>query len=181
MGESKMLKDINRISVIGGPGTGKSTLANNIGRELNLPICHLDGIHHLENWQVRDSEERDKIILEKINEEKWVIDGTYKSTLEARIKKSDMVIFLNYSTTARVKGVLSRYLKNKGKEKPEIPGCKERMNWEFLKLVITWKKGRINIINEVLEKNKDKEIIIFRNRRKLNKWYKKEFEKRIEV
>ena len=176
-----MLKDINRISIIGGPGTGKSTLANNIGRELDLPIYHLDAIHHLENWKVRDSIERDKIILEKINEDKWVIDGTYKSTLESRVKKSDMVIFLNYSTIARVKGVLSRYLKNKGQEKPEIPGCKEQMNWKFLKLVITWRKGRINIIKESLEKNKDKNIIIFKSRRKLNKWYKKEFGKKIEV
>ena len=176
-----MLKDMNRISVIGGPGTGKSTLANNIGKELNLPIYHLDAIHHLENWKVRDSVERDKIILEKIEGKRWVIDGTYKSTLEARVKKSDMVIFLNYSTIARERSVLSRYYKNKGKEKPEIPGCKEQMNWKFLKLVIKWEQGRINIINETLEKNKDKNIIIFKNRRKLNKWYKKEFGKIIEV
>ena len=178
---NSMLKDMNRISVIGGPGTGKSTLANNIGKELNLPIYHLDAIHHLENWKVRDSVERDKIILEKIEGERWIIDGTYKSTLEARVKKSDMVIFLNYSTIARVRSVLSRYFKNKGKEKPEIPGCKEQMNWKFLKLVIKWEQGRINIINETLEKNKDKNIIIFKNRRKLNKWYKKEFGKIIEV
>ena len=176
-----MLKDMNRISVIGGPGTGKSTLVNNIGKELNLPIYHIDAIHHLENWKVRDSEERDKIILEMINEEKWIIDGTYKSTLEARVKKSDMIIFLNYSTAARVKGVLSRYLKNKGKEKPEIPGCKEQMNWKFLKQVMKWEKGRIDLINETLEKNKDKNIIMFKHRRKLNKWYKNEFGKRIEV
>lgn len=178
---SNILKDVNKISIIGGPGTGKSTLANNIGKELNLPIYHLDAIHHLENWEVRDSKERDKIILEKIEEERWIIDGTYKSTLEARVKKSDMIIFLNYSTIARLKGVFSRYLKNRGKEKPEIPGCKERMNWQFLKLVINWEKGRKKLIEEVLEKNKDKNIIIFKNRRKLNKWYNEKFGKRIEI
>lgn len=178
---NSVLKEIDKISIIGGPGTGKSTLANNIGKELNLPIYHLDAIHHLENWKVRDKLERDRIILEKINEDKWIIDGTYKNTLEARIRKSDMVIFLNYSTIARVKGVLSRYFKNKGKEKPEIPGCKEQMSWKFLKLVITWKKGRISIIKELLEKNKDKNIIIFKNRKKLNKWYNEEFGKKIQI
>ena len=59
------VKNISKIAIIGGPGTGKSTLANNLGKELNLPICHLDGIHHLANWVPRHKEERDKIILEK--------------------------------------------------------------------------------------------------------------------
>ena len=64
------MENISKIAIIGGPGTGKSTLANNLGKELNLPIYHLDSIHHLANWVPRDKEERDKIILEKTQEPK---------------------------------------------------------------------------------------------------------------
>ena len=148
---------------------------------MNLPVCHIDGIHHLKNWKIRDKEERDEIILNKIKEPKWIMDGTYKHTLEKRIQNSDMVIFLNYSKLARVKGILSRYIKNKGKEKPEIPGCKEQMGFKFIKHAFNWEKERLDLINEILEKNKDKKIIIFKTRRKLNKWYKKQFNKKIEV
>ena len=74
---------------MGGSGTGKTTLANNLGRDLNLPVHHIDGIHHLENWQLRDKTERDKIIMEKVNEEKWIIDGTYRSTLKKRVENSN--------------------------------------------------------------------------------------------
>ena len=176
-----MIENINKISIIGGPGTGKSTLANNLGRELNLPVYHLDGIHHLENWEKRDKKERDKIFLEKIEEPKWIMDGTYRDTLEARTAKSEMIIFLNYSTIAKLKGILSRYFKHKGKEKPDIPGCKERMSLEFIKFTIKWNKTRGSTIKSVLEKNKDKQIIIFKNRKTLNKWYKKEFNKKIEL
>ena len=179
--ENKEFENINRISIIGGPGTGKTTLADNIGKELKLPVYHLDGIHHLENWQVRDKKERDKIILDKIEESKWVIDGTYRDTLEARVEKSDVIIFLNYSSIARVKGIISRYLKNKGKEKAEIPGCKEQMSLEFIKFAIIWNKTKGSTIKEVLEKNKDKEIIEFKTRKRLNKWYKDKFNKKIEV
>lgn len=178
-----MIENIKRISIIGGPGTGKSTLAENFGKELNLPVYHLDAINHLENWQVRDVKERDKIILEKVNEEKWVIDGTYRGTLEKRIEKSDIVIFLNYSSIAKLKGILSRYFKLKGKERPEIPGCKERMNWTFIKFTVSWNRIKRRTVEEVLNKNKDegKEILVFQNRKRLNKWYKREFDKSIEI
>ena len=173
--------NVNKISIIGGPGTGKSTLANNLGKELNLPVYHLDGIHYLDNWQARDKKERDKMILEKVSENKWIIDGTYRSTLEKRIENSDLVIFLKYSIIAKIKGIISRYLKNRGKERKEIQECKEQMSFEFLKQTINWNKTKLNSINEALEKNKDKKIIIFKNRKKLNKWYKKQFNKAIEL
>ena len=175
------MKKIFKIAIIGGPGTGKRTLANNLGKELNLPIYHLDGIHHLANWVPRDKEERDRIILEKTHESKWVIDGTYKATLEERVKKADLIIFLNYSTFARLKGILSRHFKVKGKERPEIPGCKEKMDIEFIKQTATWNKTKGKIVKSIIEKYQDKNILIFKARRKLNRWYEKEFNKKIEI
>ena len=97
-----MIKNVNKILIIGGPGSGKSTLARNLGKELNIPVCHLDSIHHLENWQIRDNQERDKIIFKKVSEPKWIMDGTYRSTLETRIQNSDCVIFLDYSTISKI-------------------------------------------------------------------------------
>jgi adenylate kinase family enzyme len=176
-----MIKE-KRISIIGGPGTGKTTLANNLAKELNYPVCHIDGIHHLENWKIRDKAERDRIIMEKISEKEWIIDGTYRDTLEKRIEASDMVIFLDYSSIAKLKGILSRYLKNRGKEKPEIPGCREEMNLGFIKCTLTWNRSRKKFIYRIINyyREIDKKILIFKNRKKLNKWYYGEFKKRIE-
>ena len=176
-----LFENINKIAVIGGSGTGKSTLAKNMGKILNLPVYHIDAMHHLENWVSRDKDERDRMILEKANKPKWVIDGTYKATLEERVKKADMIIFLDYSTIARLKGILGRYFEDKGKERPEIPGCKEKMDFDFIKMTINWKRTKGNTIYEILERNKNKKILIFKNRRKLNKWYEKEFNRKIEV
>ncbi|MBQ2938342.1 MAG: hypothetical protein IJE05_05665 [Clostridia bacterium] len=89
--------------------------------------------------------------------------------------------FLNYSTIARLKGIFSRYFKTRGKERPEIPGCKEKMEWKFIKFTISWNKTKGNTIDEILKRNKDKKIIVFKNRRELNKWYQEEFNKKIEL
>lgn len=175
------ISEASKICIIGGPGTGKSTLADNLGKELDLPIYHIDGINYLENWQQRDKEERDKIIRDIIKREKWVTDGTYKATLEERVKESDVVIFLNYSMIARIKGTMTRYIKNNGKEKKEIPGCKEQMNLTFLKFIINWKRTKGYMIKDVLDRNNDINILVFKNRRSLNKWYIEQFGKKIEI
>ena len=88
---------IKKILIIGGTGMGKSTLADNIGKQLDLPICHIDAIHFKENWIERDVKERDEIIRRKINEPKWILDGLYKSTLKESIEKADLVVILWFS------------------------------------------------------------------------------------
>ena len=176
-----MIRTANKISIIGGSGTGKTTLANNLGKKLNLPVCHIDGIQHLENWKQRDKEQRDKMILEKVSEEKWVIDGTYRSTLKERLEKSDFIIYLDYSSLAQVKGVLGRFLKNHGKEKSEIPGCKEQMTFEFFFWVLKWRKEHRKDIIEKISKVDYNKVLIFKNRKSLNKWYYKEFNEKMKI
>lgn len=171
---------MERICIIGGSGTGKTTLSNNLGKELNLPVYHIDGIHHLKDWKIRDKNERDKIILEKAAQSKWIIDGTYRSTLQQRLEKADYIIYLDYSSFAQIKGVLKRFIKNHGKEKEEIPGCKEQMSWEFFWFVVNWRKNKRTEILERIDKIDNNKVHIFKNRRQLNRWYKNKFDKKIE-
>jgi adenylate kinase family enzyme len=150
-----------------------------LGEVLNLPVYHIDGIHHLENWKKRDKDERDKIILEKVSKEKWIIDGTYRSTLKERLENADLVIFLDYSSISQLKGVLGRFIKNHGKEKPEIPGCKEEISFRFFFWVLNWRKNKRGEIIEDLNKIDKDKILIFKSRRKLNKWFYNEFNRKI--
>lgn len=176
-----MDSSIKRISIIGGSGTGKTTLSNNLSKNLNISSTHLDGIHYLDSWKERSKSERDNIILEKIKMEKWIIDGTYMSTLEKRLRCSDLIIYLDYSSFAQVMGVMKRFAKNHGKEKSEIPGCKEKMDKAFFLQVLYWRKNKRDRIINTIKSIDGKKILIFKNRRQLNKWYKQEFKKKMDV
>lgn len=170
---------MDRICIIGGSGTGKTTLANSLGKRLNLPVYHIDGMNYLDNWEERNKEERDNMILEKVKEDKWIIDGTYRSTLKQRFERADFIIYLDYSSIAQVIGVMQRYLKDHGKEKDEIPGCEERMTWKFLKFVLNWRKSKREYILNILKDVDENKVQIFKNRRQLNKWYKEKFNSKI--
>ena len=178
---SELFDRINRISIIGGSGTGKTTLSENLGNILNLPVYHIDAFHHLENWVERDKAERNKLIMEKVSEDKWIIDGTYKDTLKERLDISDLVIYLDYSSIAAVKGALQRYFKYKGKERKDIPGCNEKISFHFISWVWNWRKNKRDTVLECLKEVDENKVLIFKNRRKLNKWFKDTLGKSIDT
>lgn len=156
---------INKINIIGGPGSGKSTLAEDLGKSLNIPIIHIDKLYENSNWQYKNREEANNKVLNIINkEEKYIIDGTYTETLKDRLEKSDLMIYLDFSSIDLLKGIIKRRIGNKNISKNKL-GWNEQLSPEFIKYVINFNsKKREQIYSIIKENNK---CIILRNRREL--------------
>lgn len=162
----------NRISIVGGSGSGKSTLCNILSKELGLPAIHLDAINYEPNWVEIDKTERDNMILSKAQDDKWVIDGNYNKTLKERFDKADLIIWLDYSTLKQLHGILKRYFTIRNSERPEIPGCKERLEPEFIKYVLTYNKKKRPVILDYLKDVPKEKVLIFKHQKDLNAWLK---------
>lgn len=162
----------NRISIVGGSGSGKSTLCNILSKELGLPAIHLDAINYEPNWVEIDKTERDNMILSKAQDDKWVIDGNYNKTLKERFDKADLIIWLDYSTLKQLYGILKRYFTTRNSERPEIPGCKERLEPEFIKYVLTYNKKKRPVILDYLKDVPKEKVLIFKHQKDLNAWLK---------
>ena len=108
--------------------------------------------------------------IKEISKDKWIIEGNYNSSLSERMKRADLLIWLDYNRFAAFKGVVTRVLKGYGKVRPEMPaGCPERFDWEFMKYIWHFPKTQ-NIKNEevVAPYRGNLDILQFQNRRELN-------------
>ena len=76
------------------------------------------------------------------------------------------------SSFAHLKGVLKRIIKNYNKEKPDIPGCKERLDFTFIKYVATYNRKKRPIVIELLKDIPTEKLLVFRKQKDLNKWLK---------
>ena len=162
-----------RILLIGCPGSGKSTLAKKIGKETNLPVIHLDTIYWLPHWERRPQEEFESILLEELKKDKWIIDGNYNRTLDLRISYCDLIIYLDIPRRVCLWSIIKRRFKYAHKNREDMQKeCNEVIDYSFISYVYKFNKTHRKKYYDILN-NIDKEYIIIKNRKEINKLLKK--------
>jgi adenylate kinase family enzyme len=101
---------VQRISVVGNSGSGKTTVAARLGAALGVPHLELDAIHHLPGWQPRPAGEFRAIVAEFIAGDAWVVDGNYSKTRELVWQRADTVVWLDLPRPAVMRQLLGRTL-----------------------------------------------------------------------
>lgn len=158
---------MNKIIIIGCPGSGKSTFAKELKKYLDLPIYHLDLIWNKENKTTLTREEFDDELTKIFQEEKWIMDGNYQRTLERRINACDTVFFLDYSLETCLEGATTRV----GVKRDDMPWKEDTLNEEFKQKIINFSEKQRPEIYSILDKYKDeKTIYIFKNRQDAEKY-----------
>ena len=162
---------MERILIIGCGGAGKSTLARRLGEKLNLPVVHLDKLFWKPGWVESSREEIDEKIHLELQKPQWIIDGNFNRTLAERIKYCDTVIYLDFSRTACLLGVLKRVLTTYGKVRPDMgEGCPERIDLDFLKWVWNFNKKNRENYYRMLNETEGVETIVLKNRRMVRRF-----------
>ena len=158
-----------RILVLGPSGSGKSTVGKKIGRILGIPIVHLDMHYWKPNWMVTPKDEWFDKVKDLITSKAWVMDGNYTSTLKMRAEAADTLIFLDMTRRLSYFRVVSRYLKNRGKTRPDVTeGCQEKIDFDFIKWIWNYPRTRKPAILRFLENLKPtKNVYILSNQNEI--------------
>jgi adenylate kinase family enzyme len=102
---------MQRVSVVGTTGSGKTTLARELASILAAPHLELDAIHHQPNWTPATDEAFRAGIRDTLARDRWVIDGNYQRQVGDLVwAAADAVVWLDYSRPRVMSRVIRRTL-----------------------------------------------------------------------
>ena len=160
---------MNRILVIGSGGAGKSRFARELGNVLELPVVHLDAHYWRPGWVETPRDEWQAKVAELTAQPKWVMDGNYGGTMDARLAASDTVVFLDLPRRVNLWRVLKRRIQFAGRDRPDIaPGCPERFNREFFSWMWNYpSRQRPKILAKIRALGPDQSAVVLRSPREV--------------
>ena len=161
---------MQKIIVIGCPGSGKTTFAKRLAELTKLPIYHLDAIWHKPDKTHIPREEFDVRIKEIFKEKCWIIDGNYRRTIEMRVKEADTVILFDLPKEVCLEGALARV----GVAREDIPWQEEEFDPKFKEEIERFSDVVLPEIYEILGRHeKEKKIIVFKSRNEADAFLRK--------
>ena len=161
----------NKILIVGGIGSGKTTLANKLSKTLKIKSYELDDIAYKkrETYKKQKPSIRDKKVKLILKRKKWIVEGFYSRHWTYPIyKKADIVIILNIKPSASKRRVIIRFLKRKflTKRKTNL-----RRTMSLLKYVDEYPKKYFKMQKETA-KEFNKNVLILKNKKEINKFIK---------
>jgi len=149
-----MLSNMERILIIGSPGSGKSTFAIELGKKTGLPVIHLDHEFWNPGWAMTPRELWLERTHDMIERDRWIIDGTYDSSLHIRLPRADTVVFLDFPRYLCLWRILKRIILNFSRVRPDMgEGCPDKIDFEFFKWVWNYRRDRYPNIKKCLREN----------------------------
>lgn len=125
-----------RLHITGNAGSGKTTMAKELGLLLGLDVYGLDNIVWQEGWLTRPAKETKKLTEQLCQKPTWIIEGVSSVVRES----AHVIIFLDFSRSRCYWRCLKRNWRYLFKSRPELPAhCPEikilpqllKIIWQF--------------------------------------------------
>lgn len=150
----------SRILVLGGPASGKTTLARTLAAERGLPLVSLDSLFwhdSAETYDIRrDPAERDRMLAEAVAQEAWVMEGVYWKWTGPVFERAEQVVFVDAPLWLRHWRLAKRHVKRRlglesSTHKETFEGAWQTARWNQ-----RWDRDNRLAVLEILERYREK-------------------------
>lgn len=157
-----------KIHIIGGPGSGKSYMANLISNETKIKSYNLDDIfwdNSSSTFGIKaDKKMRDMNLHKILLKDCWIIEGVYYGWLDASFDKADIIIVLKTNVFTRDWRIIKRFLERKiglipCNKKETLKGLVELIKWNH-----NYDKKNMVEAEQMIDKFTHKKVIINNNK-----------------
>lgn len=119
---------MQRISVVGTSGSGKTTFARRLSERLAVPHVELDWLFWGPAWTPVESEEFRHRVTDAAAGEAWVCDGNYSIVRQIVFDRADTVVWLDLSLRTCLWRVVRRTMR-RARSGEELWGTGNRESW----------------------------------------------------
>ena len=152
---------MERILVIGSPGSGKSTFSRALAQRKQLPLVYLDRLFWNADKTTVDQAQFDQRLGEAMaRTQAWILDGNYGRTLEMRLERCTQVFFLDLPVEVCLESVRAR----RGTVRPDMPWVETEEDPEFMEYIQTFPQQQRPKILELREKYGEKPWVVLHSR-----------------
>ena len=164
---------MDKVLIIGCPGSGKSTFARKLAPVVDLPLIYLDILHHHPDHSLTPTDQFDRMLQKILVKAKWIIDGNYMRTMALRLRYADTVFYLDYDTDTCLAGILER----EGTKRIDMPWEKDETDAEFIEYVQTFHQLQRPKIEALLKTSESSFRLIRFDRREQSEQFLNELKK----
>ena len=103
---------MRKVAVIGGTGSGKSTVSRQLAERLGVPHIELDALFWKPGWVMPSAEEFRPLVADALESEGWVVDGNYGARLGTLVlDQADLVVWLDMPFWTKFRRLLRRTIR----------------------------------------------------------------------
>ncbi|MGK5738988.1 adenylate kinase [Micromonospora sp. URMC 103] len=163
---------MRRILVVGSAGAGKTTVAREIARRLDLPLIHLDRHYWQPGWVAPDEVAWRDTVARLAARPAWVMDGNYAGSLDLRLPRADLLVFCDLPRLLCLRRVLQRRWAHRRVSRADLPvGCPERIDLDFLRYVWRYpRRSRPRLLAAVASSAPGIPVVRLRSRTEVRRW-----------
>lgn len=123
---------MQRVSIIGVTGSGKTTFAASLAARLEVLHVELDALHWEPNWKMAELEVFRNRVGSAVAADSWVIDGNYSKVRDLIWSRADTVVWLDYSLPVTFGRLFQRTMVRVRTRQELWNGNRERLTEQFL-------------------------------------------------